>query len=121
MSYNPKLGAMSSPFGENANEGSIMKEDPNALPPREDIVGVKPSTLSDMMNKAWDEVIGGHDKAQDALMTNSKPKQPEQDNSKKDRKQKMISEFVQKGINIVSVSDNEIEIEVGGVKTKVQV
>jgi hypothetical protein len=129
MSYNPKLGAMSSPFGENPNEGSIIKEDPYELPPDESqpsnvING--PQDIANMINDAYGGLIDGHNKAQTKLCEQSAKKpeakivvkseaKPEKvEAMDTDTKNDIIKNLLDSGMKIKNVFDDVIVAEVGG-------
>ena len=140
MAYNPKLGAMSSPFGENPNEGSIIKQDPYEMPPEDDgrpnadknvING--PQDIAAMMDEAYGGLLDGHNKAQDRLQTTKKDKedivkvkskteaveQPKKEKSEvvpmaTDTKNEIIKNLINSGMNIKNVFDDVIVAEVNG-------
>jgi hypothetical protein len=129
MSYNPKLGAMSSPFGENPNEGSIIKEDPYELPPDESqpsnvING--PQDIANMINDAYGGLIDGHNKAQTKLCEQSVKKSEatvvvkpdtKSDNVEMmdtDTKNEIIKNILGSGMKIKNVFDDVIVAEVNG-------
>lgn len=128
MVYNPKLGAMSSPFGENPNEGSIAKEDPNKLPPPEDRP-TSPSTIADMIDKEYGKVMDGHNNAQDALSGKKKPepvievksanpetevKEEGRQTFTKETKSAVLSAMLAAGAEIKQVYDDIIVVNING-------
>jgi len=138
MVYNPKLGAMSSPFGENPNEGSIIKEDPFELPPDEGIpsnVINGPQDIANMMDEAYGGLTDGHNKAQTKLseefgkkskkkeVVEVKPAVKIKEETKKvtsdydfniDTKNEVLKNLISSGMKIKNVFDDVIIAEVNG-------
>jgi hypothetical protein len=133
MSYNPKLGAMSSPFGENPNEGSIIQADPYEMPPDESIpsnVINGPQDIANMMDEAYGGLMDGHNKAQTKLSEQFSKKPAEEKVTVKtevapqpkekveamdlDTKNATIKSLLDSGMKIKNVFDDVIVAEVNG-------
>ena len=129
MAYKKNLGAMSSLFGENPNEGNIASENPMKLPPEEKSSMVTPSTIANMFDEAYSGVIEGHNKAQDRLTGSKKPvvevpkvvvetksavEVEKNEPMAQDTKDAIIKNLIGSGMSIKSVFDDCIIAEIDG-------
>ena len=123
MAYKKNLGAMSSPFGENPNEGNIASENPMKLPPEEKSSMVtSPSSIANMIDEAYGGVLDGHNKAQDKLQKTKKPVVEEvkkvisekKEPMAQDTKDEIIKNLIGSGMSIKSVFDDCIVAEING-------
>lgn len=142
MAYNPKLGAMSSPFGENPNAGSIMSEDPMKMPPDESkptynpnkqSVINSPSDIAKMFDDAYGSVINNHNNAQDKATLKAPPKNvvepvvktnppPTQATAKTSQsKNDVLGKLIADGCEIKSVTDTKVVAIMNGMEVSIDV
>ena len=128
MAYKKKSGAMSSPFGENPNAGSIAgpdKAEQYQIPPEKSNVINGPEDLAKMLDEAYGTVCDSHNRAQDRLQKPTPPPTPTPPpptpSADAAKVTEVIQNLIKNGATIQMVKENTIIASIAGATTKIEV